>query len=63
MQQRLRSFRLIIPLQRRIVRNHDQMSVICHQTPSENLDAKTVELFGHDIGMRATILVAAEDGV
>jgi hypothetical protein len=38
------------------------MRVIGHQAPRQNLDTKPMQLLGHDIGIRATILVAAEDG-
>jgi hypothetical protein len=38
------------------------MRVIRHQTPRQHLDTKPTQLLGHDIGIRATILVAAEDG-
>jgi len=38
------------------------MHVIRHQTPRQNLDTKPMQLLGHYIGIRATILVAAEDG-
>jgi hypothetical protein len=33
-----------------------------HQTPRQHLDTKPMQLLGHDIGIRAAILVAAEVG-
>jgi len=51
------------PSQGRLVfGNRNQMGVIRHPAPRQNLDTKPLQLLGHDIGIRATILVVAEDG-
>jgi len=51
------------PSQGRLVfGNRNKMRVIRHQAPRQNLDTKPMQLLGHDIGIRATILVVAEDG-
>jgi hypothetical protein len=51
------------PSQGRVVfGNRNKMGVIGHQAPRQNLDTKPTQLLGHDIGIRATILVIAEDG-
>jgi hypothetical protein len=51
------------PSQGRLVfGNRNKMRVIRHQAPRQNLDTKPMQLLGHDIGIRATNLVAAEDG-
>jgi len=51
------------PTQGRLVfGNRNKMRVIGHQAPRQNIDTKPMQLLGHDIGIRATILVAAEDG-
>jgi len=51
------------PSQGRLVfGNRNKMRVIGHQAPRQNLDTKPMQLLGHDIGIRATILVVAEDG-
>ena len=48
---------------RRIFRNHDQMSVIRHQLPSENIDAEAVQLFvfGHKIEVGSSITIGLEN--
>ena len=51
------------PSQGRLVfGNRNKMGVIRHQALCQNLDTKPMQLLGHEIGIRATILVAAEDG-
>jgi len=51
------------PSQGRLVfGNRNKMGVIRHQAPRQNLHTKPMQLLGHDISMRATILVVAEDG-
>ena len=51
------------PSQGRLVfGNRNKMRVIGHQALRQHLDTKPRQLLGHDIGIRATILVAAEDG-
>ena len=46
----------------RVLRNRNQMSVICHQAPRQNLDTKPVELFGENFKVCFAILIAVEDG-
>jgi hypothetical protein len=38
------------------------MRVIRHQTPSENLNSKTPQLFGHEIEIGYSIAFGLEDG-
>jgi hypothetical protein len=38
------------------------MGVVRHQAPRQHFDTKPMQLLGHDIGIRTTILVVAEDG-
>jgi len=47
---------------RLIFGNRNQMGVIRHPAPRQHLDTKPLQLPGHDIGIRAPILVVAEDG-
>jgi hypothetical protein len=38
------------------------MGMIRHQTPRENIDAKAVQLFGHEIEVGPSIAVSLENG-
>src|SRR5258706_11137671 len=46
---------------RRIVWDHNQMSMIRHQTPSQNPDAKSVQLLRHEIEVGSSIAFSLEN--